>query len=158
MIERIDGAHTAAGGFRAVRSTTAARSSFAGELERFAEAKTPSKSKPGAGSEDGAVRAVARPDGEQTRKVAGHPYARVLNGDDRGMYLNQLESSPRKGAVFKLVERDERTFHVYGAGADRLIVEVKKKAATDTTNPAAATNPTATTPKTTGGAAPTAGY
>ena len=73
------------------------------------------------------VKAETRPDNEQTKKIAGHPYSRIENGTDKGRYLNQLDGSPREGAVFKLVERDDRVFHVYGTGADRVIVEVKKK-------------------------------
>lgn len=101
-------------------------------------------SSPATETKAGTVEAKARPDGEQTKKVAGHPYARVLNGDDKGPYLNKLESSPRKGAAFKLVERDERTFHVYGSGAERVIVEVKKKDAVAKAQPAATGGASAT--------------
>lgn len=75
----------------------------------------------------------ARPDGEQTKKVAGHPFARIVNGDDKGLYLNQLAGSPRVGKVFKLVERADHVFHVYGTGKDRVIVEVKAKTTPDST-------------------------
>jgi hypothetical protein len=77
------------------------------------------------------TKAVARPDGEQTKKIAGHPYSRIQNGADKGLYLNQLASNPRQGSAFRLVERDDRVFHVYGTGKDRLIVEVKAEATTD---------------------------
>jgi hypothetical protein len=79
-----------------------------------------------------ATKAAARPDGEQTKKVAGHPYARVVNGDDKGMYLNQVAGGPRQGEVFRLVERGDRVFHVYGEGKDRLIVGLHKPAAPKT--------------------------
>jgi hypothetical protein len=90
-------------------ATTTAKSavksgkSFAGELA--------SASKP-----------KARPDGEQTTKVAGHPYARIENGDDKGLYLNQVAGNPRQGAVFRLVERGDHVFHVYGTGKDKVII------------------------------------
>ncbi|MFP5364116.1 MAG: hypothetical protein ACLGI5_15465 [Thermoleophilia bacterium] len=79
------------------------------------------------GTSTGTVKAVARPDNEHTRKIAGHPYSRIENGADKGLYLNQLQGSPRVGAVFRLVERDDRVFHVYGTGSDKVVVEVKKK-------------------------------
>lgn len=66
-----------------------------------------------------------RPDGEQTRKVSGHHYAKIMNGDDKGLYLNQLDDSPREGQAFKKVARDDRVFHVYGEGKSRVVVEVK---------------------------------
>ena len=79
------------------------------------------------------TKAAARPDNEQTKKIAGHAYARIENGSDKGLFLNQLASSPRLGTVFRMVERDDRVFHVYGTGKDRIVVELKAKTATDTT-------------------------
>jgi hypothetical protein len=99
-----------------------------------------------AGTSASSTKAAARPDNEQTKKISGHPYARIENGADKGRYLNQLASSPRLGSVFRMVERDDRVFHVYGSGTDRVIVEVKAKAATDTTT---ATTPPATSTATT---------
>ncbi len=78
-----------------------------------------------------ATKAAARPDGEQTKKVAGHPYARIDNGSDKGLYLNQVADSPREGAAFRLVERGDRVFHVYGTGKDKVIIGLKAPAATD---------------------------
>ena len=109
----------------AARTTRAANAgggtSFAGELARLVSAPVSSA------SSSTSVKAVARPENEQTTKVAGHPFARIINGTDKGMYLNQLDGSPREGAIFKLVERDDRVFHVYGSGKDRLVVEIKAK-------------------------------
>jgi hypothetical protein len=79
------------------------------------------------------TKAAARPDGEQTKKIAGHPFSQIQNGVDKGLYLNQLAGNPRQGSVFRLVERDDRVFHVYGAGKDRLVVEVKAQAKSDAT-------------------------
>jgi len=89
------------------------------------------------------VKAATRPDNERTKKVAGHPYSRVENGADKGHYLNQVDGSPREGAVFKLVERDDRSLHVYGTGKDKVIIAVMKK------------DKDAEAPPATGGATPT---
>lgn len=149
MIDPINAASAAAGARlshdpapAAARSTaTRGATSFAGELARYVSAAST-----GAGSTAAAptVKAVARPDNEQTKKVSGHPYSRIENGADKGLYLNQLQSSPRAGAVFKLVERDNRVFHVYGEGRDKLVVEVRKKDAATSTAPTGGTTPAAT--------------
>ena len=110
----------------AAATPTAARAtSFAGELARFAST-APSTTAPGSTAPN-AVKAVTRPDNEQTTKVAGHPYSRIENGPDKGRYLNQLDGSPREGAVFKRVKRDDLVLHIYGTGKDRVIVAVKPK-------------------------------
>jgi hypothetical protein len=106
--------------------------SFAGELARYVASSTGTTAAP----------APARPKTEKTEKVAGHPYALVANGSDKGKFLNQLDGSPREGKVFKLVERDDRVFHVYGAGKEKVVVEVKSKAKADAT-PAQPTGGTA---------------
>lgn len=46
--------------------------------------------------------------------------------------------------MFKLVERDNRVFHVYGEGKDKLVVEVKKKDAATSTAPTGGTTPATT--------------
>jgi len=168
MIDPINAASAAAGARlsqttpRAARATvTSGGASFAGELARYVSAPAPSTASPStassgtassgtassgtasSGTVSSAVKAAARPDNEQTKKITGHPYARIENGNDKGMYLNQLESSPRAGAVFKLVERDDRVFHVYGDGKDKVVVEVKKKDAAASTAPTAPTGGTA---------------
>lgn len=154
MIDPINAASAAAGARFSQTTTPAARSTvtrggagFAGELARYVSAPasgtaSPSTASPGTAAS--AVKAAARPDNEQTKKVGGHPYARIENGADKGLYLNQLESSPRAGAVFKLVERDDRVFHVYGDGKDKVVVEVKKKDAAASTAPTGGTAPAAT--------------
>jgi hypothetical protein len=79
-----------------------------------------------AGELAAATKAPARPDGEQTKKVAGHPYSRIINGDDKGQYLNQVAGSPRQGEVFRLVERGDHIFHVYGDGKNKVIIGLDK--------------------------------
>ena len=125
-------------------ATTASRSAAVQGVKSFASVLA--KSANTASSTTAATtEAAARPDGEQTKKVAGHPFARIINGDDKGMYLNQLAGSPRLGKTFKLIERADHVFHIYGTGKDRVIVDVKAKAtpdATTTTPDAAATTKT----------------
>jgi hypothetical protein len=128
---------TTTGGLPYAAKAPAAKStkSFADELAKSASTSASSSTK-----------AAARPENEQTKKISGHPYARIENGADKGLFLNQLASSPRLGSAFRMVERDDRVFHVYGTGKDRTIVEVKAKTTTDTT-PATSTA-TTTTPAT----------
>jgi hypothetical protein len=73
-----------------------------------------------------------RPDGEQTKRVTGHPYSKILNGEDRGLFVNQVTGNPRMGKAFKLVERDDHVFHIYGTGRDRVIIGLPQKSAADT--------------------------
>ena len=60
------------------------------------------------------------------KKVAGHSYARVTEGEKKGQYVNQ-SGNARDGDTFKLVKRDGFEYHVYGTGADRTIVRVPVK-------------------------------
>ena len=137
MTESTRAVSAATGGIPYAAKAPAAKTtkSFADELAK--SASTPASS----------TKAAARPDNEQTKKISGHPYARIENGADKGRYVNQLASSPRLGSVFRMVERDDRVFHVYGSGTDRVIVEVKAKAATDTAT--ATTTPATSTATTT---------
>ena len=54
-------------------------------------------------------------------RVQGHSYARIESGPQRGLYVNQ-SGNARNGEVFRLEIRDGREYHVYGAGADALVV------------------------------------
>jgi hypothetical protein len=113
-------------------ATTAARTAAQQSVKSFASVLAKSANT-GSSTTTATPAAAARPDGEQTKKVAGHPFARIVNGDDKGLYLNQLAGSPRLGRAFKLVERADHVFHVYGTGKDRVIVGVKAKTAPDAT-------------------------
>jgi hypothetical protein len=101
----------------AVKSTK----DFAGELAKAATAADPT------------AKAAARPDGEQTKKIAGHPYSRIENGSDKGLFLNQVAGNPRQGVAFRMVERNNHVFHVYGTGKDKVIIGMTPHAAADTT-------------------------
>jgi hypothetical protein len=107
--------------------------SFADELAKSAKS---------ASTADPSANAAARPDGEQTKKIAGHPYARIQNGTDKGLFLNQLADSPRLGSAFRLVQRADHAFHVYGTGKDRVIVDVKARSTSDATTTTPTTTPT----------------
>ncbi len=135
MIEPTQAASAATTG-----AATATRAAAVQGVKSFASVLAKSASTGSAATTPATREAAARPDGEQTKKVSGHPFARIVNGDDRGLYLNQLAGSPRLGKTFKLLERADHVFHVYGTGKDRVIVEVKAKttpdAAQSTTTPA----------------------
>ena len=135
MIEPTQAASAATTG-----GTTAARTAATQSVKSFASVLAKSANT-GSSTETTKTEAPARPDGEQTKKVAGHPFSRIINGEDKGLYLNQLAGNPRMGKAFKLLERDDHVFHIYGTGKDRVIVEVKAKSTTD----AATTTSTPTT-------------
>jgi hypothetical protein len=126
-------AATTGGVSYAKTKATKATKSFADELAKSAS------------TADSSTKAAARPDGEQTKKIAGHPYSRIENGADKGLFLNQLSGSSRLGAPFRMVQRDDRVFHVYGAGKDRVIVEVKAASTSDATSTTSTTPVTPTT-------------
>jgi hypothetical protein len=86
---------------------------------------------------------------EALASVDGHSFARIKGGERHDMCLN-LSGNERSGKAFDLITREGRTFHVYGDGKDKVVVEVKPKAADDAPAPAAA-KPNATAPATTGG-------
>lgn len=69
---------------------------------------------------------VLRPHGEKLEHVPGHHYARIADGPDSGMFLNQLAGNPRKDEAFRVVERNGRTFHVYGQGRSEVVEEIGK--------------------------------
>lgn len=79
---------------------------------------------------------------ERHEAVEGHRYARITAGVREGLYLNQ-SGNAREGRTFALVERGGRTFHVYGSGPDRTVVEVRAKAAAPVAAPAPAAGTTA---------------
>lgn len=85
---------------------------------------------------------------ERHEQVAGHRYVRVTAGVREGSYVN-TSGNARHGEAFALVERGGRTFHVYGEGADRRIVEIRRAtrdpAAPTAADPSVAATPAATT-------------
>lgn len=91
-----------------------------------------------AATEGTAARGVARTTtaAETHATVAGHRYSRITAGLREGSYLN-TSGNTRHGQAFSLVERGGRTFHVYGDGPDRRVVEIKPRA--ERPGPSAAT-------------------
>lgn len=119
MIEPIAAAAASTARSVARTATTHGGTSFAAVLAKSAAKAASATATPAT------AKAPARPDGEQTKHVAGHPYARILNGSDKGLFINQLAGSPRQGTVFRIVERGGHSFHVYGSGKDEVVVEIK---------------------------------
>ena len=75
----------------------------------------------GHGSHEHHVRAARR---ETWAPVEGaNNYADILSGPRNGYYVN-TSGGDRDGMVFHIVERHGKTFHVYGRGKHRQVVEV----------------------------------
>jgi hypothetical protein len=73
--------------------------------------------------------------GEKLERVTGHEFARIKGGTRDSMCVN-LSGNARSGQAFDLVTRGGHTFHAYGTGKDRVIVEVGGHAAVATPNAA----------------------
>jgi hypothetical protein len=63
---------------------------------------------------------------ERTRDLPGHSYDAIVAGPRNGMYLND-SGNVRDGQAFVRVEREGRTFHIYGSGKDRQVFEVGRE-------------------------------
>jgi hypothetical protein len=64
--------------------------------------------------------------GEKIEPVEGHPYAEITSGPRSGMYINTSHNS-RRGEAFVLVEKADADFHIYGTGADRVVIRAPKR-------------------------------
>jgi hypothetical protein len=64
--------------------------------------------------------------GEKIEPVEGHAYAEIVSGPRAGMYINTSGNS-RHGQAFVLVEKADFDFHIYGSGADRVVVRAAKR-------------------------------
>ncbi|HET8756536.1 MAG TPA: hypothetical protein VFM58_11020 [Solirubrobacteraceae bacterium] len=64
--------------------------------------------------------------GEKIEPVKGHAYAEIVSGPRSGMYINTSGNS-RHGEAFVLVEKADFNYHIYGSGADRLVVRAAKR-------------------------------
>ena len=68
------------------------------------------------------------PKGELWAPVEGHwNYADILNGKRNGFFVN-LSSGARRGMTFVIEHHGGKTYHVYGEGKHRQMVEVHTKA------------------------------
>ena len=71
---------------------------------------------------------VDPPKGELWAPVEGHwNYADILNGKRNGFFVN-LSSGARRGMTFVIEHHGGKTYHVYGDGKHRQMVEVRAKA------------------------------
>ena len=61
--------------------------------------------------------------GTTYRDVAGRAFDEIVSGPRNGMFVNRSGNS-RDGKAFVLVKRDDHELHIYGKGADRLVVRV----------------------------------
>ena len=66
------------------------------------------------------------PKRERIEDVPGHAYDEVVAGPRNGMMIND-SGNARHGQAFVLVERDGRSFHIYGTGKERKIFEVGRE-------------------------------
>jgi hypothetical protein len=64
--------------------------------------------------------------GEKMEPVEGHPYAEITSGPRSGMYINTSHNS-RRGEAFVLVEKADADYHIYGTGADRVVIRAAKR-------------------------------
>src|SRR5436305_3112219 len=92
--------------------------------------------------------AADRPPANETwAPVDGHnAYADILQGKRNGLYVN-ISGGVRDGMAFQIVKHGAKTFHVYGSGKNRQVIEVgaHKKAADTKTAPATGTGGTTST-------------
>ena len=89
--------------------------------------------------------------GATYRDVPGRAFDEIVSGPRDGMFINR-SGNARDGKAFVLVKRDDHELHIYGKGADRLVVRVvppelrKDEAATPAVPAAKAEKPAATAP------------
>ena len=74
----------------------------------------------------GKADAPARAKAERIKDLPGRSYDEIVAGPRNGMMIND-SGNARDGQAFLRVEREGRTFHIYGSGKDRQIVEVGRE-------------------------------
>jgi hypothetical protein len=73
--------------------------------------------------------------GELWAPVEGHwNYADILNGKRNGFFVN-LSSGVRRGMTFLIEHHNGKTYHVYGEGKDRQMIEVRTPKSTPSPQP-----------------------
>jgi hypothetical protein len=60
--------------------------------------------------------------GETMTKIPGHHYAQINGGPRDGLMIN-LTRGKRRGETFALVHKDGETYHVYGSGKHRTVIQ-----------------------------------
>jgi hypothetical protein len=82
--------------------------------------------------------------GESMASVKGHAYAEINGGKRDGLYVN-TSGNARRGQAFVLVHKHGREYHIYGTGKDRVVVALRKPAATVKTDTTSSPNTTSST-------------
>jgi hypothetical protein len=62
---------------------------------------------------------------ETIEPVEGRPYAEITSGAREGMYIN-TSGNKRHGEAFVLVSKAGVDYHIYGSGADREVIAIKR--------------------------------
>jgi hypothetical protein len=62
---------------------------------------------------------------EKIEPVEGHGYAEITSGAREGMFIN-TSGNKRHGEAFVLVNKLGVEYHIYGTGADREVVAIKR--------------------------------
>jgi hypothetical protein len=62
---------------------------------------------------------------EKIEPVEGHGYAEITSGAREGMYIN-TSGNKRHGEAFVLVHKHGVDYHIYGSGADREVIAIKR--------------------------------
>ena len=62
---------------------------------------------------------------EKIEPVEGHAYAEITSGAREGMYIN-TSGNKRHGDAFVLVNKAGVEYHIYGTGADREVIAIKR--------------------------------
>jgi hypothetical protein len=62
---------------------------------------------------------------ETIEPVEGHAYAEITSGAREGMYIN-TSGNKRHGDAFVLVNKAGVEYHIYGTGADREVIAIKR--------------------------------
>lgn len=63
---------------------------------------------------------------EKIEPVEGHAYAEITSGAREGMYIN-TSGNKRHGEAFVLVHKLGVEYHIYGSGADRVVVALEPR-------------------------------
>jgi hypothetical protein len=63
---------------------------------------------------------------EKIEPVEGHAYAEITSGPREGMYIN-TSGNKRHGDAFVLVNKLGVEYHIYGTGADREVIALKRE-------------------------------
>jgi hypothetical protein len=93
-----------------------------GDSQQVVDVEDPKAS---AGKKSPSASELKPPKGELWAPVEGHwNYADILNGKRNGFFVN-LSSGARRGMTFVIEHHGGKTYHVYGEGKDRQLIQVR---------------------------------